>query len=666
MHSNNISSKVTGESDTESPSDVESLFASDSYNCRHASKINYSQTSSVEHTHVNPSYNTSPVSEDEEEEEEEDTIVNDSHPDIEEEEEEEEDKIEDGSLTIDSGVKEGEVEDDHVYNSPTFSCHNSTPTHSFNSDTHSDSESSFAYEDDHLDYSSDDILHPNQLSDSCSSDRHQLDCGGVDHHFNKYDEVATTNDHSTTKAAKKIEVIDTFFFPKHASNPQPQSKPNTIYFSFDPVSKQCSTHHGVLQSTESDFTDVEDELLLQYVSTLDTSNWLSIANKFTDKSEQQCKNRYSLILNSNIGIHSWTKFEDDILINYYWKIGPRWLDLSKFFKQHNATDIRNRCRFLLKNLLRLDHEINDFIKFDDIRIKDQSRPEIVDPQISPSPFHVSHLPHNQVLQPTQQCSSVPSNVIQNHVQVAHAHNSDDHTLSQDNHVCKSNNPTQPDNDLILHHNKLDASNQNSCVIQRLPRWQVSIDKSNISHTSTSDSFENTLFNILCIDDLTECKNKIINLAMPNNISDLRNININSKVCDLLACGVPFPKPTAFACFVKDCHFTASSEGMLRKHIKQSHNVDVSRNRDELINIISYMTFREISTIYQYENGDEQQSNKCMLFCHRPGCGYTTDRDSRIKTRPLDFPQFYRGNLSPSTKFWGNLVKLRALISHFFT
>ena len=35
-------------------------------------------------------------------------------------------------------------------------------------------------------------------------------------------------------------------------------------------------------------------------------------------------------------------------------------------------------------------------------------------------------------------------------------------------------------------------------------------------------------------------------------------------------------------------------------------------------------------------------------------------------RPLDFPQFYRGNLSPSTKFWGNLGKSRALISHFFT
>ena len=91
------------------------------------------------------------------------------------------------------------------------------------------------------------------------------------------------NGHPITKAAKKIEVEDIFFFPNYAVNSLPQSKSNTIYFSYDPISKQCSTHHGVFQSTDFDFTDAEDELLLQYVSTFDTPNWFSIANKFTDK-----------------------------------------------------------------------------------------------------------------------------------------------------------------------------------------------------------------------------------------------------------------------------------------------------------------------------------------------------------------------------------------------
>ncbi len=52
--------------------------------------------------------------------------------------------------------------------------------------------------------------------------------------------------------------------------------------------------------------------------------------------------RYINILDPNINHESWKKEEDQILVEYYHKVGPYWSEISKYLKGRPENMVKNR------------------------------------------------------------------------------------------------------------------------------------------------------------------------------------------------------------------------------------------------------------------------------------------------------------------------------------
>ncbi|KAK8875567.1 hypothetical protein M9Y10_005737 [Tritrichomonas musculus] len=71
------------------------------------------------------------------------------------------------------------------------------------------------------------------------------------------------------------------------------------------------------------FTTSEDEIILQYISSHPSPNWNEVSSLISNKSPKACKSRYVNFLGPGSPSQSWSQFEDDLLLNYYWRLGPR-------------------------------------------------------------------------------------------------------------------------------------------------------------------------------------------------------------------------------------------------------------------------------------------------------------------------------------------------------
>lgn len=67
-----------------------------------------------------------------------------------------------------------------------------------------------------------------------------------------------------------------------------------------------------------------------------------------------------------------------------------------------------------------------------------------------------------------------------------------------------------------------------------------------------------------------------------------------------------------------------------------------------------MAFKEVKTIFSFEDGSERATDRRLLFCHNPGCGYATDRDSRIKLHRTRMHKNFCDSLNVLGLFWGSL------------
>ena len=90
------------------------------------------------------------------------------------------------------------------------------------------------------------------------------------------------------------------------------------------------------------FTKSDDEKLKRVVEELGNDNWDEVAKRVVPFSPRQCKDRYEVYLKGTFFKSPWTAEDDKLLDKKFNEIGPRWMEMVKFFNGRNANNIKNR------------------------------------------------------------------------------------------------------------------------------------------------------------------------------------------------------------------------------------------------------------------------------------------------------------------------------------
>lgn len=89
------------------------------------------------------------------------------------------------------------------------------------------------------------------------------------------------------------------------------------------------------------WTKDEDAKLIELAKKFNNRNWKTIAAHFADKSPLQCFSRFKRI-RPGIVKGSWTKEEDQMIIELVHKYGKSWSKISKAMVSRNGKQIRDR------------------------------------------------------------------------------------------------------------------------------------------------------------------------------------------------------------------------------------------------------------------------------------------------------------------------------------
>lgn len=95
----------------------------------------------------------------------------------------------------------------------------------------------------------------------------------------------------------------------------------------------------------------EDRKLIFLISIFGVNDWRNLAKKMDGRNSRQCRDRWQYYLNPNINHNDWTKEEDQLIIKMREKYGPKWVLISKYFK--------NRTDAMIEHLIRTEKQKNE-------------------------------------------------------------------------------------------------------------------------------------------------------------------------------------------------------------------------------------------------------------------------------------------------------------------
>ena len=93
------------------------------------------------------------------------------------------------------------------------------------------------------------------------------------------------------------------------------------------------------------FSKQEDDLLRSLVAEYGDKDWDLISSFIKGRNRRQCRERWKKFLCPSLNNSPWTQEEDELLLERYETFGPKWVTISKAFK--NRTDINVKSRFLV-------------------------------------------------------------------------------------------------------------------------------------------------------------------------------------------------------------------------------------------------------------------------------------------------------------------------------
>ena len=101
------------------------------------------------------------------------------------------------------------------------------------------------------------------------------------------------------------------------------------------------------------FSSVEDAMLTNLVNEYGENNWEMISKLMPNRNPRQCRERWTNYLSPTISKSPWTPEEDRLLQQKHQELGPKWVNICKFFPNRTDTMLKNRFLVLTRRAAKL-------------------------------------------------------------------------------------------------------------------------------------------------------------------------------------------------------------------------------------------------------------------------------------------------------------------------
>ncbi|KAH0787082.1 Myb-like DNA-binding domain containing protein [Histomonas meleagridis] len=105
------------------------------------------------------------------------------------------------------------------------------------------------------------------------------------------------------------------------------------------------------------WTRQEDEIIIQYVKENGVKNWRNLCTLLPGRIGKQCRERWRNHLDPKINHSAWTEEEDNRLIELHKQYGNHWVQISNLMVNRSDNAIKNRWNSTLKKRSNLDIEL---------------------------------------------------------------------------------------------------------------------------------------------------------------------------------------------------------------------------------------------------------------------------------------------------------------------
>lgn len=107
------------------------------------------------------------------------------------------------------------------------------------------------------------------------------------------------------------------------------------------------------------FSSDEDEKIKSLISEYGEKNWETIAGFLPGRTPRSVKERWNTYLRPNVNRNPFTHEEDLLLIQKYEELGPKWVEISRFFVGRTDNSLKNRWyNHLIKHPEILDEQVS--------------------------------------------------------------------------------------------------------------------------------------------------------------------------------------------------------------------------------------------------------------------------------------------------------------------